>query len=116
MPQIGVASAPSEGHDRALINYIGRLGIIYRPFVTLHSFQLEFGLLVTKSSIIFTPFTPFIFIFLQARSILQSFLEDSGQTMSTLKSFDLVGLGAILCALNSTEIMSIRTAEFRYSI
>uniref|UniRef100_A0A8C6JZ38 Uncharacterized protein n=1 Tax=Melopsittacus undulatus TaxID=13146 RepID=A0A8C6JZ38_MELUD len=48
----------------------------------------------------------------QARSILQGFLEDSGQTISTLKSFDLVGLGAILCALNSTEIMSIRTAEF----
>ncbi|NXX57752.1 OTOAN protein, partial [Scopus umbretta] len=48
----------------------------------------------------------------QARSILQGFLEDSGQTISTLKSVDLVGLGAILCALNSTEIMSIRTAEF----
>ncbi|KGL86619.1 Otoancorin [Charadrius vociferus] len=48
----------------------------------------------------------------QARSILQGFLEDSGQTISTLKSFDLVGLGAILCALNSTEIMAIRTAEF----
>uniref|UniRef100_A0A669QML0 Otoancorin n=1 Tax=Phasianus colchicus TaxID=9054 RepID=A0A669QML0_PHACC len=52
----------------------------------------------------------------QARSILQSFLEDSGQTMSTLKSFDLVGLGAILCALNSTEIMSIRTAEFSAAV
>ncbi|NXE73191.1 OTOAN protein, partial [Cochlearius cochlearius] len=48
----------------------------------------------------------------QARSILQGFLEDSGQMISTLKSFDLVGLGAILCALNSTEIMSIRSAEF----
>ncbi|KAM6379489.1 otoancorin [Pluvialis apricaria] len=48
----------------------------------------------------------------QARSILQGFLEDSGQTISTLKSFDLVGLGAILCALNSTEIMSVRTCEF----
>ncbi|NXG40900.1 OTOAN protein, partial [Psilopogon haemacephalus] len=52
----------------------------------------------------------------QARSILQSFLEDSGQTISTLKSFDLVGLGAILCALNSTEIMSIRTAEFSAAV
>ncbi|NXK44791.1 OTOAN protein, partial [Chauna torquata] len=52
----------------------------------------------------------------QARSILQSFLEDSGQTMSTLKSFDLVGLGALLCALNSTEIMSIRTAEFSAAV
>ncbi|NXG21795.1 OTOAN protein, partial [Grallaria varia] len=48
----------------------------------------------------------------QARSILEGFLEDSGQTISTLKSFDLVGLGTLLCALNSTEIMSIRTAEF----
>ncbi|XP_071427183.1 otoancorin [Pithys albifrons albifrons] len=50
--------------------------------------------------------------FIQARSILEGFLEDSGQTISTLKSFDLVGLGTILCALNSTEIMSIRIAEF----
>ncbi|NXT80377.1 OTOAN protein, partial [Zapornia atra] len=48
----------------------------------------------------------------QARSILQGFLEDSGQTISTLKSFDLVGLGALLCALNSTEITSIKIAEF----
>ncbi|NXH21221.1 OTOAN protein, partial [Bucco capensis] len=54
--------------------------------------------------------------FTQARSILQGFLEDSGQTMSTLKSFDLVGLGAILCALNTTEIMSIRTAEFSAAV
>ncbi|KAF1454155.1 Otoancorin, partial [Spheniscus demersus] len=52
----------------------------------------------------------------QARSILQGFLEDSGQTTSALKSFDLVGLGAILCALNSTEIMSIRTAEFSAAV
>ncbi|XP_064887698.1 otoancorin isoform X1 [Columba livia] len=52
----------------------------------------------------------------QARSILQGFLEDSGQTISTLKSFDLVGLGAILCALNSSEIMSIRTAEFSAAV
>ncbi|XP_054699255.1 otoancorin [Grus americana] len=54
--------------------------------------------------------------FTQARSILQGFLEDSGQTISTLKSFDLVGLGAILCALNSTEIMSIRSAEFSAAV
>ncbi|NXS30928.1 OTOAN protein, partial [Pomatostomus ruficeps] len=52
----------------------------------------------------------------QARAILQGFLEDSGQTISTLKSFDLVGLGAILCALNSTEITSIRTAEFSAAV
>ncbi|NXY16145.1 OTOAN protein, partial [Atrichornis clamosus] len=52
----------------------------------------------------------------QARSILQGFLEDSGQTISTLRSFDLVGLGAILCALNSTEITSIRTAEFSAAV
>lgn len=99
-----------------LLVMLERLRIIYGPFITLYRFQYEFGLLVEKSSIISTAFTPNIFLFLQARSILQSFLEDSGQTMSTLKSFDLVGLGAILCALNSTEIMSIRTAEFRYCI
>ncbi|NWX30216.1 OTOAN protein, partial [Notiomystis cincta] len=52
----------------------------------------------------------------QARAILQGFLEDSGQTISTLKSFDLVGLGAVLCALNSTEITSIRTAEFSAAV
>uniref|UniRef100_U3KHU9 Otoancorin n=1 Tax=Ficedula albicollis TaxID=59894 RepID=U3KHU9_FICAL len=52
----------------------------------------------------------------QARAILQGFLDDSGQTISTLQSFDLVGLGAVLCALNSTEIMSIRTAEFSAAI
>ncbi|NXU36192.1 OTOAN protein, partial [Drymodes brunneopygia] len=52
----------------------------------------------------------------QARAILQSFLEDSGQTISTLKSFDLVGLGAVLCAFNSTEITSIRTAEFSAAV
>ncbi|NWY14612.1 OTOAN protein, partial [Aphelocoma coerulescens] len=52
----------------------------------------------------------------QERAILQSFLEDSGQTIGTLKSFDLVGLGAILCALNSTEIKSIRTAEFSAAV
>ncbi|NXY67210.1 OTOAN protein, partial [Glareola pratincola] len=52
----------------------------------------------------------------QARSILQGFLGDSGQTISTLKSFDIVGLGAILCALNSTEIMSLRTSEFSAAV
>ncbi|NXX37834.1 OTOAN protein, partial [Tricholaema leucomelas] len=52
----------------------------------------------------------------QARSILQGFLQDSGHTFSTLKSFDLVGLGAILCALNSTEILSIRAAEFSAAV
>ncbi|NXB06162.1 OTOAN protein, partial [Cnemophilus loriae] len=52
----------------------------------------------------------------QARAILQGFLEDSGQTISTLKSFDLVGLGPVLCALNSTEITSIRTAEFSAAV
>ncbi|XP_060138778.1 otoancorin [Zootoca vivipara] len=48
----------------------------------------------------------------QARSILQGFLEDSGQGMDTLKSFDLAGLGHNLCALNSTEIESINAVEF----
>ncbi|XP_009681663.2 otoancorin [Struthio camelus] len=52
----------------------------------------------------------------QARSILQGFLEDSGHTISTLKSFDLVGLGTILCALNASEIMSIRSAEFSAAV
>ncbi|NXC97305.1 OTOAN protein, partial [Certhia familiaris] len=52
----------------------------------------------------------------QARAILQGFLDDSGQTISTLKSFHLVGLGAVLCALNSTEITSIRTTEFSAAV
>ncbi|XP_061456289.1 otoancorin [Rhineura floridana] len=49
---------------------------------------------------------------IQAKTILQGFLEDSGQTMDTLKSFDLAGLGANLCTLNSTEIESINAVEF----
>ncbi|NXR38051.1 OTOAN protein, partial [Zosterops hypoxanthus] len=52
----------------------------------------------------------------QARAILKGFLDYSGQTISTLKSFDLVGLGTILCALNSTEITSISTAEFSAAV
>ncbi|XP_077172829.1 otoancorin [Paroedura picta] len=49
---------------------------------------------------------------LQARSILQGFLEDSGQAMETLKSFELAGLGATLCTLSSTEIAAIKPLEF----
>uniref|UniRef100_A0ACB8FKT0 Uncharacterized protein n=1 Tax=Sphaerodactylus townsendi TaxID=933632 RepID=A0ACB8FKT0_9SAUR len=49
---------------------------------------------------------------LQARSILQGFLEDSGQTVDTLRSFELAGLGAILCSLNFTEIAAINPLEF----
>ncbi|XP_060116925.1 otoancorin [Heteronotia binoei] len=49
---------------------------------------------------------------LQAKSILQGFLEDSGQAMDTLKSFELAGLGATLCTLNSTEIAAIKPLEF----
>uniref|UniRef100_A0A674JBK2 Otoancorin n=1 Tax=Terrapene triunguis TaxID=2587831 RepID=A0A674JBK2_9SAUR len=48
----------------------------------------------------------------QAKSILQGFLEDSGQTVHGLKSFDLAGLGANLCALNTTDIKTIKTTEF----
>ncbi|KAM5130486.1 otoancorin [Callospermophilus lateralis] len=49
----------------------------------------------------------------QAKSILQGFLEDSGYGVQDLKSFHLVGLGAILCAMNITEIPLIRISEFR---
>ncbi|XP_015281673.1 PREDICTED: otoancorin [Gekko japonicus] len=49
---------------------------------------------------------------LQAKSILQGFLDDSGQAMDTLKSFELAGLGATLCTLNSTEIAAIKPVEF----
>ncbi|KAF7242886.1 Otoancorin [Varanus komodoensis] len=48
----------------------------------------------------------------QAKSILEGFLEDSGQVIETLKRFDLVGLGASLCTLNSSEIASINATEF----
>ncbi|XP_074867209.1 otoancorin [Carettochelys insculpta] len=48
----------------------------------------------------------------QAKSILKGFLEDSGQTVSGLKSFDLAGLGANLCALNISDIKTIKTTEF----
>ncbi|CAM5086839.1 unnamed protein product [Natator depressus] len=48
----------------------------------------------------------------QAKSILQGFLEHSGQTVYGLKSFDLAGLGANLCALNTTDIKTIKATEF----
>ncbi|KAG8145647.1 hypothetical protein E2320_012161, partial [Naja naja] len=48
----------------------------------------------------------------QARSILQGFLDDSGQELASLKSFDLVALDASLCTLNSTEVASIHATEF----
>uniref|UniRef100_A0A8C5WSI3 Otoancorin n=1 Tax=Laticauda laticaudata TaxID=8630 RepID=A0A8C5WSI3_LATLA len=48
----------------------------------------------------------------QAKSILQGFLDDSGQELASLKSFDLVALDASLCTLNSTEIASINATEF----
>uniref|UniRef100_A0A8C3VR29 Otoancorin n=1 Tax=Catagonus wagneri TaxID=51154 RepID=A0A8C3VR29_9CETA len=49
----------------------------------------------------------------QAKSILQGFLEDSGHSIQDLKSFHLVGLGAILCAMNVTEIALLKISEFR---
>ncbi|KAM5227711.1 otoancorin [Ctenodactylus gundi] len=49
----------------------------------------------------------------QAKSILQGFLEDSGYSIQDLKSFHLVGLGATLCAMNTTEISLIKTSQFR---
>ncbi|OWK11049.1 hypothetical protein Celaphus_00007004, partial [Cervus elaphus hippelaphus] len=49
----------------------------------------------------------------QAKSILQGFLEDSGYHVQDLKSFHLVGLGAMLCAMNITEISLIKILEFR---
>lgn len=53
-------------------------------------------------------------MFFQAKSIVHGFLGDSGQTVDTLKSFDLAGLGANLCALNATEVEAIQPEEFRY--
>ncbi|GAB1292637.1 Otoancorin [Apodemus speciosus] len=50
---------------------------------------------------------------LQAKSILQAFLEDSGYGIQDLKSFHLVGLGPTLCAMDPTEIPLIKTSEFR---
>ncbi|KAG8513513.1 Otoancorin, partial [Galemys pyrenaicus] len=49
----------------------------------------------------------------QSRSILQGFLEDSGYSIPDLKSFHLVGLGAVLCAMNITEVSLIKISEFR---
>ncbi|KAH0504211.1 Otoancorin [Microtus ochrogaster] len=49
----------------------------------------------------------------QAKTILKAFLEDSGYGIQDLKSFHLVGLGSILCAMDTTEIPLIKTSEFR---
>ncbi|XP_075755592.1 otoancorin isoform X2 [Pelodiscus sinensis] len=48
----------------------------------------------------------------QAKSILKGFLKDSSQTVHRLKSFHLAGLGANLCALNTSDIKTIKTTEF----
>nr|XP_033819763.1 otoancorin [Geotrypetes seraphini] len=48
----------------------------------------------------------------QAKAILEGFLEDSAQSVGHLKSYDLVGLGAILCALDPKQISKIKTTEF----
>uniref|UniRef100_A0A8C6QWR0 Otoancorin n=1 Tax=Nannospalax galili TaxID=1026970 RepID=A0A8C6QWR0_NANGA len=49
----------------------------------------------------------------QAKSILKAFLEGSGYTVQDLKSFHLVGLGATLCTMDTTEISLIKISEFR---
>ncbi|XP_028620133.1 otoancorin [Grammomys surdaster] len=49
----------------------------------------------------------------QAKSILQTFLEDSGYGIQDLKNFHLVGFGPTLCAMDPTEISLIKTSEFR---
>ncbi|KAM3826505.1 otoancorin [Vipera latastei] len=48
----------------------------------------------------------------QAKSILRGFLDDSGQEIASLKSFDLLALDASLCTLNSAEIASVNATEF----
>ncbi|XP_053411810.1 otoancorin [Nycticebus coucang] len=49
----------------------------------------------------------------QAKSILQGFLDDSGYRIQDLKGFHLVGLGATLCTMNTTEVPLIKISEFR---
>ncbi|CAH2307150.1 otoancorin isoform X1 [Pelobates cultripes] len=51
--------------------------------------------------------------FAQKRSILQGFLNNSNKSLKDLKSFDLAGLGGILCAAKEDEINQIQTSEFR---
>ncbi|XP_027730078.1 otoancorin-like [Vombatus ursinus] len=48
----------------------------------------------------------------QASAILRGFLEDSGHQIQELKSFDLVGLGANLCAISVNEVPLISISEF----
>ncbi|XP_075175263.1 otoancorin [Anomaloglossus baeobatrachus] len=50
---------------------------------------------------------------LQAKSILESFLNDSGKSINDLKSFELAGLGTSLCAADPEQIDQIHTMEFR---
>uniref|UniRef100_A0A2K6H0M7 Otoancorin n=1 Tax=Propithecus coquereli TaxID=379532 RepID=A0A2K6H0M7_PROCO len=71
--------------------------------------QLDLGSIDTVASLSQqTEWTPG-----QAKSILQGFLDDSDYSIQDLKSFHLVGLGATLCAMNSTEIPLIKNSEFR---
>ncbi|XP_056392548.1 otoancorin isoform X2 [Hyla sarda] len=49
---------------------------------------------------------------LQAKSILNGFLNDSGKSMKDLKSFELAGLGCSVCAADAEQIEQMNTLEF----
>ncbi|XP_072275279.1 otoancorin [Pyxicephalus adspersus] len=49
----------------------------------------------------------------QAKSILHGFLNDSRKSVSDLKSYELAGLGASLCAAEPEQIEQIKLVEFR---
>ncbi|XP_075035788.1 otoancorin [Mixophyes fleayi] len=50
---------------------------------------------------------------LQAKSILHGFLNDSARSIKDLKSFQLAGLGACICAADPAQVDQINTLEFR---
>ncbi|XP_069763240.1 otoancorin-like isoform X2 [Narcine bancroftii] len=49
---------------------------------------------------------------LQVRSLLEGFLQDSGQMVRDLKGWDLAGLGTLLCAMTGSEVDSISVAAY----
>ncbi|XP_078413787.1 otoancorin-like [Cetorhinus maximus] len=70
--------------------------------------ELELGSIDTITALSQqTEWTP-----MQARSILEGFLQDSGLTVDTMKGWDLVGSGTLLCAMNDHEVSSLSAATY----
>ncbi|XP_031240463.1 otoancorin [Mastomys coucha] len=102
---VQVWDLPSRWKQHHIVS-LGRIALALRESELE---QLDLSSIDTAASLgLQTEWTPG-----QAKSILQTFLEDSGYGIQDLKSFHLVGLGPTVCAMDPTEIPLIKTSEFR---